>query len=217
MVSNIEIKKENLLAAYDGASVEQKNLLELLFGKETFKPQNIMDRVRTYEDACEVLDISPVLNSPNLCICEKHERSAEMHEHFSFRQSLDKQAIAYLKLCVITSALNEGWTPQFTEDEYRYYPWFWLYKNREEWENDGGDAWRKEHPYRELGGDYKTEYAGFACAYSSDAPSPSDTSVGSRLCFKNSDLAAYCGTQFADLWMDYFLVRKSDNLINGEE
>lgn len=217
MVSNIEIKKENLLAAYDGASVEQKNLLELLFGKETFKPQNIMDRVRTYEDACEVLDISPVLNSPNLCICEKHERSAEMHEHFSFRQSLDKQAIAYLKLCVITSALNEGWTPQFTEDEYRYYPWFWLYKNREEWENDGGDAWRKEHPYRELGGDYKTEYAGFAFANSSSAPSYSLPYFGSRLCFKNSDLAAYCGTQFADLWMDFLLVRKSDNLINGEE
>ena len=124
---------------------------------------------------------------------------------------------AVLKLEIITAALNEGWEPHFTAGEWRWIPWFWFYKSREDWENDEDEDWRNEHPYRELGGDWKTEYAGFAFACSNGAPSNSYASVGSRLCFKNSDLAAYSGTQFADLWLDFLLVCKSDNLINGEE
>lgn len=206
MVSNIEIKKENVLAAYNGASAEQKQLLETLFGKDTFKPQDITERVRTFEDACNVL------GSDHPLVDKYYQWADNVEDNDPFIR-------AVLKLEIITAALNEGWEPHFTAGEWRWIPWFWFYKSREDWENDGGDAWRKEHPYRELGGDYKTEYAGFACARSPYAPSSTSasSSIGSRLCFKNSDLAAYCGTQFADLWMDYCLVRKSDNLINGEE
>lgn len=196
----IEIQKDDVIAAYKNGSADNKEMLENLFGKEIFRPKNIMDRVKTYEDACEVLDISPVLNCPNLCICEKHESTAEMHEHFSFRQVLDKQAIAYLKLCVITSALNEGWTPQFTEDEYRYFPWFWLYTKEEidrmskEERNDvvlfGGHA-------------YTGATAGFASAHSSDAPSTTHAYFGSRLCFKSAALAEYAGKQFAEIYFAF--------------
>ena len=196
----IEIQKDDVIAAYKNGSADNKEMLENLFGKEIFRPKNIMDRVKTYEDACEVLDISPVLNCPNLCICEKHESTAEMHEHFSFRQVLDKQAIAYLKLCVITSALNEGWTPQFTEDEYRYFPWFWLYTKEEidrmskEERNDvvlfGGHA--------NAGAN-----AGLAYATSSYAPSAADAYFGSRLCFKSAALAEYAGKQFAEIYFAF--------------
>ena len=113
-----------------------------------------------------------------------------------------------MKLRIICAALNEGWEPQFTSGEFRWIPWFWLYKSREEWANDEDEDWRNGHPYRELVGDWKTEYAGFAFARTTYAPSRSNTYLGSRLCFKNGDLAAYCGTQFADLWLDFLLVRK---------
>lgn len=40
---------------------------------------------------------------------------------------LPKHVIAYMKLCIIARALNEGWEPKFTKDEHRYYPWFVIY------------------------------------------------------------------------------------------
>lgn len=196
----IEIQKDDVLAAYKNGSADNKEMLENLFGKEIFRPKNIMDRVKTYEDACEVLNISPVLNCPNLCICEKHERTAEMHEHFSYRQALDKQAIAYLKLCVITSALNEGWTPQFTEDEYRYFPWFWLY-TKEEIDRMS----KEERKDVVLFGGYATygAHAGFAYANSHRTPSSTPASIGSRLCFKSAALAEYAGKQFAEIYFAF--------------
>ena len=196
----IEIQKDDVIAAYKNGSADNKEMLENLFGKEIFRPKNIMDRVKTYEDACEVLDISPVLNCPNLCICEKHESTAEMHEHFSFRQVLDKQAIAYLKLCVITSALNEGWTPQFTEDEYRYFPWFWLYTKEE---IDRMSKKERKDVVLFGGSAHYGAYAGFAYAYSHNAPSAADAYFGSRLCFKSAALAEYAGKQFAEIYFAF--------------
>lgn len=50
--------------------------------------------------------------------------------------------------------------------------------------------------------------AGFAYAISPSAPSHSHTRFGSRLCLKSDTLAVYCGRQFADLWADFYLIRK---------
>lgn len=146
MVSNIEIKKENVLAAYNGASAEQKQLLETLFGKDTFKPQDITERVRTFEDACNVL------GSDHPLVDKYYQWADNVEDNDPFIR-------AVLKLEIITAALNEGWEPHFTAGEWRWIPWFWFYKSREDWENDEDEDWRNEHPYRELGGDWKTEYA----------------------------------------------------------
>lgn len=54
-MSNITIKKENVLNAYDKATSAQKELLENLFGKEMFQPKDITERVKTFEDAVKVL------------------------------------------------------------------------------------------------------------------------------------------------------------------
>lgn len=204
MDNKIVIKEDNVLAAYKtakevGADSTMK-VLESLFGKEVFRPKNIMERVKTYEDACDALDISPVLNSPNLCICEKHESTGEMCEHFSFRQAIDRQALAYLKLCVITEALNEGWTPQFTEDEYRYYPWYWLYTKEEIAKMSKEE--RKKVVLFGSAASYGA-YAGFADAHSIYAPSTAHANVGSRLCFKSSALAKYAGEQFAEIYLAF--------------
>lgn len=39
--------------------------------------------------------------------------------------------VAFLRLRIITAALNDGWHPTFDENEYRYYPWFRLYTEEE--------------------------------------------------------------------------------------
>lgn len=67
-----------------------------------------------------------------------------------------------------------------------------------------------EHKERRMmqTGDYTTEYAGFAYAHSSNAPSNTYANVGSRLCLKSSELASYCGKQFIGIWADFRLIRR---------
>ena len=189
MVNNIEIKKENVLAAYNGASAEQKQLLETLFGKDTFKPQDVTERVKTFEDACRELDIEA-------------DKWLQDRAELGF----EPDVIAYMKLRIICAALNEGWKPKFTEDEWRYYPWFWLYTQDE---IDNMDEYEKKERCLMSTGDYQTGYAGLAYANSSHTPSYSHTSLGSRLCLKSDTLAVYAGKQFMSLWADFYLIRKS--------
>ena len=188
----MDIKKENVLAAYEtarkaGADSTMK-VLEQLFGEETFKPKDVMERVKTFEDACEVLGKSHPL------VCQYHAID-----------DVDANLNAYLKLRIICAALNEGWEPQFTEDECRYYPWFWLYTQAE---IDSMDEDERQDRRMMSTGDYQTDYAGFAYAYSHDTPSNTHANIGSRLCLKSDTLAVYCGKQFIDLWADFYLIRK---------
>ena len=66
---------------------------------------------------------------------------------------------------------------------------------------------RKERRMMQTG-DYATEFAGFAYATSSYAPSGTAAGVGSRLCLKSSELASYCGKQFIGIWADFRLIRR---------
>ena len=193
----MEVKKENVLAAYEtareaGADSTMK-VLEALFGKDTFKPKDVTERIKTFEDACRELGMEhPFVAAYDAWI---------MNEEFDDQLEI----IAYLKLRIICAALNEGWKPQFTADEWRYYPWFWLYTQDEI--NDM-DEQEKQDRHLIPTGDYGTGYAGFAYAYSTNAPSSTATNVGSRLCLKSEALAVYCGKQFIDLWADFNLVRR---------
>lgn len=110
-----------------------------------------------------------------------------------------------MKLRIICAALNEGWEPQFTEDEWRYYPWYWLYTQKEIKDMD-----EDEKTDRRLmsTGDYQTGYAGLAFANSYNAPSSTTARIGSRLCLKSDTLAVYCGKQFINIWADFCLIRK---------
>lgn len=188
----MEVKKENVLAAYEtareaGADSTMK-VLEALFGKETFKPKDITERVKSFEDACRELGKSHPL------VCQ-----------YNAIDDVDTNLNAYLKLRIICAALNEGWEPKFTEDEVRWYPWFWLYTTQE---IEDMDEQEKQERHLISTGDYETGYAGFASAYSNYAPSTARANFGSRLCLKSEALAVYCGKQFIDLWADFNLVRR---------
>lgn len=87
-----------------------------------------------------------------------------------------KAIIAHAKLVIIAEALNEGWKPDW--------------KNSDEC---------KYYPWFRMS-------SGSGLAYDAYAYHCSGSGVGSRLCFKTSDLAEYAGEQFKDLYEDYFLL-----------
>ena len=73
----------------------------------------VTERIKTFEDAARAMGI----NDPEA-----------WEDNYS---NLEPDILAYFKLRIICAALNEGWKPQFTENEWRYYPWFWLYTQDE--------------------------------------------------------------------------------------
>lgn len=188
----IEIKKSNVLDSYEEArkanAAAYMKFLENLFGKELFKPKDVRDRIKTFEDAMMALG-------------EEHPLVREWH----LGENLSPDLEAYLQLRVIVAALNEGWEPQFTEDEERYYPWHWLYTRKEIDNMEASELKERNMVSTEK---YQTDYAGFAGADSSIAPSSSNTYFGSRLCLKSDALAEYCGKQFTDILADFLLIRK---------
>lgn len=161
----IEVKRDDLrelyqvLTNYPAISKEQvQNEMHKVFGEDTFKPKDIMERVKTFEDACRELgEEHPFVRSYNGYTNNIHENNKN-----------DTDILAYLKLRIICAALNEGWEPQFTEDEWRYYPWFWLYTQKEI--NDMDEDEKTDRRLMSTG-EYQTGHAGLACAYSTYAPS----------------------------------------------
>lgn len=73
---------------------------------------------KTYEECCDVLDINPILNCPNLCICEKHPATSEISTHFSFRRALGDIYTAFMKLLICRDAywkLAGDWKPDYKD------------------------------------------------------------------------------------------------------
>lgn len=198
----IEVKRDDLrelyqvLTNYPAISKEQvQNEMHKVFGEDTFKPKDITERVKTFEDACRELgEDHPFVRSYNGYANNIHEDNKN-----------DTDILAYLKLRIICAALNEGWEPQFTEDEWRYYPWNILWTEEEL--SEKSDEWKTDRHLISTG-EYQTDYAGLASALSSNAPSPTRAYVGSRLCLKSDTLAVYCGKQFINIWADFCLIRK---------
>jgi hypothetical protein len=93
-----------------------------------------------------------------------------------------KAIIAHYKLVKIAQALNGEWKPNWNDNsEGKYYPWF------------------------EVKADAKRP-SGFGFSGADCGSWRTCTAVGSRLCFKSSELAVYAGKQFAKLYQEYFLM-----------
>ena len=167
-----------------GVEVENKEALDAM--------RPITERVKTFEDSMAVLGE----NHPLVI------QSKEIYDTF-LEEGGDgvKDIVAYIKLRIIVAALNEGWQPTFSDDEYRYYPWFVFYTKEEL------DAMDEEERSRVLGRSYSFASAGAGVAYSytNYASSYSCSYVGGRLCFKNRELAEYAGQQFLAIYADFHI------------
>ena len=187
-MNEIKVSTENVQKAFHaaGENPEIKELLLNLFGKENVEPEqskDVKERIKTFEDACKEL------GEEHLFV--KQYNSNEMAD-------VDTDLDAYLKLRIICAALNEGWEPKFTKDEYRYYPWFELMTKEEI--DDMNEEKRSRVVCRSS--NYASAYVGLICSVSSGVSSFAGGACAYRLVFKSSDLAEYAGKQFIDIWAD---------------
>lgn len=168
----------------------------------------VAERIKTFEDACNELgEDHPMVHVYRALVARTGKTEQSLAEW------MGKDVVAFLKLRIITEALNEGWHPKFTEDEYRYYPWFYIY-TKEEYDN-----FSEEEKRRCVGRAGCNAYAvgGLVCSNANSASSYSDASIGVRLAFSNRDLAEYAGRQFIDIWADFvFEISDNENEKNDE-
>ena len=152
----------------------------------------ITERVKTFEDACNELG-------------EDHKLVQQYRaaEGTSLMDSIN--VAAYLKLRIITAALNEGWEPQFTEDEERWYPYLVLWFKGEL--DDKSDEWKDERNLQVpvvVGGATNGSDVGVSALHSDYDVSNSYSHNGSALVFRKSEIARFAGQQFTELWANYY-------------
>ena len=153
----------------------------------------VTERIKTFEDACNELgEDHPMVSVYDALVTRANGEQ-------SLAEWMGKDVVAFLKLRIITEALNEGWHPKFTEDEYRYYPWFYIY-TKEEYDN-----FSEEEKRRCVGRAYNNAFADGGLVYSNayNASSCSYTLSGVRLAFSTKELAEYAVKQFIDIWTDF--------------
>ena len=144
-------------------------------------PRPVTERIKTFEDACDDLNRRAQAGD---------KLANDLMTDLQFNSPRTPDLLAYIQLRIITYALNEGWVPQFTEDEYRYYPYFYLYTQKEI--DDMSEDDKALLLFVGGGANYGAR-CGLSCASSAYGFSYSVTHIGARLAFKSSELAKYAG------------------------
>lgn len=170
----------------EGKKAEWINGVLTLVDESQKDNRPVTERIKTFEDACEELGAEHPLvklwtDYPDIGL-----------------NSQSEDVVAYMKLRIICAALNEGWEPQFTKDEWRYFPWFVLYTQEEI--DDMDEDEKSRVVYR--GCSHADAYGGVSGAYAGSDASHTDAYIGSRLAFKSRELAIYAGKQFIELYAD---------------
>ena len=160
---------------------------------EKTKTESIRERIKSFEDAVEATGMTLPFSEEQMAV-------------------LPKDVVAYMKLRIIAAALN-GLTkdtlnefPVFSEDEYRYYPWFYSYTQEEI-----DDMEEKEKKSLLLWGAAAAggSLAGLVCSRSDNAWSHTWTGPAARLAVKTREDAIYIGKQFISIWYDYILAQNN--------
>lgn len=152
----------------------------------------VTERIKTFEDAVNATGMTLPLDDNQL-------------------SCFPKDVVAYMKLRIIAAALN-GLTedtldefPKLTIDEYRWYPWFYLYTQED---IDNMDEEKKKKLWLVGGNADNGSACGIACAKSGSAWSGSTADISARLAVKSEALANYFGKQFIEIWADYLIDKR---------
>lgn len=195
------MSKQITIPVPDGKRAEWINGVLTLVDEQKVDNRPVTERIKTFDDACNALgDEHPLVTQYRLTAAAY--KGDPMTEDF----------IAYLKLRIIVAALNEGWEPKFTEDEYRYFPWFYFYTKEE---YDKLDDEEKGRCVLRSGNNTYSHF-GFVYCYANNDASFSNTYIGSRLAFRTRELAAYAGRQFIEEWADFMFKPRTGEELNGK-
>ncbi len=188
---NIELSNEVLAAVYSNCNTAGRQAIKAELGDKLSEILPVTSRVKTFEDACEELG-------------EDHE-AVKAYRDIEWKLGKDhKDLLAYLKLRIITTALNEGWQPQFTQGERRWYAWYDLISKEDL--DAMSDEEKEERRVVGRASSNANAYGGLVCSVAGDVSTNSYTFVGSRLAFKNEELAEYAGKQFIDIYADFCFI-----------
>lgn len=155
-----------------------------------FEECGTYEAIRSFEDACRDL---------NRRAEEGDETSAILlADYESNADNINMpETLAYMKLCIIARAINEGWEPKFVEGEYRWFPWFRLYTQAEI------DAMSEEQRAKVLLVGGRANYGancGLAFSGSDYDFSLSWSIIGARLAFSDRARAEFAGKRFIELY-----------------
>lgn len=115
--------------------------------------------IKTFEDASKKQGIEP-----------------QLPEIMAVHTEAIKSMIAYYKLVIIFLAINNGWTPVWSNsNQYKYFPYFWVLSS------------------------------GFGFGGSGYVYVRSHSGAGSRLCTDTREKALYIAEQFKDIYQEYLL------------
>ena len=157
------------------------------------KNKDVTERIKTFEDAYNEL-------GSNHPFCKAWDSIYQGGNENDDCEDI-KDVIAYHKLRIIVAALNEGWKPEFTKDEYRYHPYYFFYTKQEY--DDLSDVEKRSCLAVGRANFYSNVKGDLVYAYAYHALSSSVASSGYRLAFKNRELAEYAGKQFIDIYKDF--------------
>ena len=160
------------------------------------KPQDVTERIKTFADACREL------GSDHPFVKAYDGYLSHIHQH----NMNDYDLVSYLQLRIITAALNEGWEPQFTKGERRWYFWYDLI-TKEQY-----DKLSAEDKSRVVGrgGFSASAFAGLVCSVANYASSFSAAAARFSCASTSEKLAAYAGRQFAEIYADFCFKPKSE-------
>lgn len=186
----IEVTENDVKAAFQAAKTdEMKEVLAALFCKREAPTLDNYKTIKSYEDACEALGVSPI--QPE-------------------KMNVSKHIVALMKLETISKAL---WGKDFDPkpdpkgEKCFWYPYFALYTQDEIEGLNEAQRGALLSAYASSG-----TLAGFGFLLTSYRSSSADANFGFRLCQETEEKAQYFGTQFIELWAEYL----SYNFTTGE-
>ena len=196
---SLDITEQKVMAAIEAAGDNEplKNAIKALFSvKEAVKPTiDDYTTIKTYEDACEALGISPISTT-------EHDDDNDVVQTDTEHYVFPKHLVALYKLETISKALWGKWQPKpdAKGGEYYYYPWFALWTD-EEIKREADDFKKKGALLAASA--YAGSSAGFGYLTANSRSSSASANFGFRLCQETEEKAMYFGRQFIDLWAEY--------------
>jgi hypothetical protein len=148
----MKIDQQTAKKLYDQSPDWFKENLKQEFGEDLFKKREY-ENIKIFSDAC--------------LACGTTEDA--FNEKFKGSE-LDVDTMAFEKLKIVNKAINNGWTPDYTNSDQR--KWF---------------------PYYLLSSGFGFSRSSYHCDFTT-------ATVGSRLCFETEEQSNYSGQQFIDLW-----------------
>lgn len=188
MYETKEEAQKAVLANVEEAPEMKRSIFDFTLKEQTTSWKDI----KTFDDAVACL-------GNNNKYVEAYHRAIGLLDTNAAKELLGVDVIAFLKLRIITAAINEGWEPKFTEEEWRYYPWFYLF-TEEEYSHFSEEK-KRRCVLRAC--NYANASGGLVYADAYDASTFSSTYVGARLAFESEEKAKHAGVYFKELWADF--------------